>query len=229
MIVFRIASVLSFILVSARAGAYDPTSDYEVKEVQGWTVRANKKLEADADLFSKALRLLEVKLFEITRVVPPKALEELRKVPFWMEVEDARFPCACFHPSKDWLQENGYNPEKAGSVEIANAKNFLRWTLDQPWMVLHELAHAYHFRVLGENNPELIAAHAEAVKSGKYDSVLHFAGDRKRAYALENPTEYFAELSEAYFGANDFYPFVRSELKEHDAKGFELLKKLWGG
>ena len=25
--------------------------------------------------------------------------------------------------------------------------------------------------------------------------------------------EYFAELSEAYFGTNDFYPFVRGELQ----------------
>jgi hypothetical protein len=82
--------------------------------------------------------------------------------------------------------------------------------------------------VLGEQNAELSAAHAEVVKGGKYDAVLHFSGTRKKAYALENATEYFAELSEAYFGTNDFYPFVRSELKEHDPRGYELLKKLWG-
>ncbi len=207
---------------------FDPTPSYSVKDVQGWTVRVNRKLEAEPELCSKALRLLEVKLYDIARVVPERALAELRKVPFWMELEDARFPCACFHPSREWLAEHGYNPEKAGAVEIANARNFLRWTLDQPAMVLHELAHAYHFRVLGEQNAELSAAHGEAAKGGKYDAVLHFSGTRKRAYALENPTEYFAELTEAYFGTNDFYPFVRSELKEHDPRGHELLKKLWG-
>jgi hypothetical protein len=39
--------------------------------------------------------------------------------------------------------------------------------------------------------------------------------------------EYFAESSEAFFGKNDFYPFVRSELKQHDPEMFELLKTLW--
>ena len=39
--------------------------------------------------------------------------------------------------------------------------------------------------------------------------------------------EYFAEASEAYFGTNDFYPYVRSELAEHDPALFELLGKFW--
>jgi hypothetical protein len=40
--------------------------------------------------------------------------------------------------------------------------------------------------------------------------------------------EYFAETSEAYFGTNDCYPFVRAELKPHDPRMYELLGKLWG-
>ena len=39
--------------------------------------------------------------------------------------------------------------------------------------------------------------------------------------------EYFAELSESYFGTNDFYPFIRAELKVHDPRGFEVLKAAW--
>jgi hypothetical protein len=39
--------------------------------------------------------------------------------------------------------------------------------------------------------------------------------------------EYFAEASEAFFGKNDFHPFVRSELKQNDPEMFVLLKKLW--
>jgi len=45
--------------------------------------------------------------------------------------------------------------------------------------------------------------------------------------ALTNQMEYFAEQSEAFFGTNDFYPFVRSELERHDPRMFALLKKLW--
>ena len=48
------------------------------------------------------------------------------------------------------------------------------------------------------------------------------------AYALNNPQEYFAESTEAYFGVNDFYPFVRAELKEHDPDMSSLMQTLWG-
>jgi hypothetical protein len=58
--------------------------------------------------------------------------------------------------------------------------------------------------------------------------VLYFPGETKRAYAMNNDQEYFAELSEAYFGTNDFYPFVRAEIKEHDPEMLKVLGKLWG-
>ena len=53
-------------------------------------------------------------------------------------------------------------------------------------------------------------------------------GRKVRAYAAENEKEYFAESTEAYFGSNDFFPFVRAELKEHDPKMYDLLEKVWG-
>ncbi len=39
--------------------------------------------------------------------------------------------------------------------------------------------------------------------------------------------EHFAEASEAFFGTNDFYPFVRAELRRHDPGMYALLEKLW--
>ena len=33
---------------------------------------------------------------------------------------------------------------------------------------------------------------------------------------------------EAYFDRNDFYPFVRAELKEHDPVLHDLLEEIWG-
>ena len=47
-------------------------------------------------------------------------------------------------------------------------------------------------------------------------------------YALTNAKEYFAELSEAYFGRNDFYPFTRKELEKHDPAGYRLMRETWG-
>ena len=48
-----------------------------------------------------------------------------------------------------------------------------------------------------------------------------------RAYALANPQEYFAECTEAFFGHNDFFPYTRAVLKQHDPEMFGLLEKLW--
>ena len=44
---------------------------------------------------------------------------------------------------------------------------------------------------------------------------------------MTNAMEYFAELTEAYFGVNDFYPFNRSELQRHDPEMAKLLSKVW--
>ena len=209
---------------------YDPTSHYDKQQVQGWTVLVNRDLLADhAETAEAALELLRVKLYEIERVVPGGAVAELKQVPIWLEVRDkrGRHPCACYHPSRGWLRSHGYNPAKAKAMEIANAAAFLEWTKQQPWMVLHELAHAYHDRVLGFEHEEIAAAWDKAKSGGKYDQVLRWSGKMTRHYALNNPKEYFAEATEAYFGVNDFYPFVNAELKQHDPDMHELVGKLW--
>ena len=123
-----------------------------------------------------------------------------------------------YHPDAGWLKEHGMNPDKAKCVELAGAE-FLRWTIDQPWMVLHELAHAYHDQFLGGfNNAEIRDCFDQANKEKLYDSVSRINNRTETAYAKTNPMEYFAEQSEAFFGANDFFPYVRSELERHDPR-----------
>ena len=219
-----------FLLFLVGAGpAYEPTTDYHQQTVEGWLVYVSSAFDKDHQVeHDKSLALLRVKLFDITRVVPAPALAELRKVPIWLEVADRKTTCMCYHPSRQWLIDNDLNPDKARSVEIANTKRFLTWSLAQPWMVLHELSHAYHDRVLGFENPEIKAAYDQAVSSHKYESILYFNGKTVRAYALTNAKEFFAENSEAFFGTNDFYPFVRAELQSYDPVTYQLLRKMWG-
>ena len=40
--------------------------------------------------------------------------------------------------------------------------------------------------------------------------------------------EYFAEATEAYFGTNDYYPFIRPELELFDAGGARAVEAAWG-
>ena len=42
--------------------------------------------------------------------------------------------------------------------------------------------------------------------------MLFVAGGKVRHYALTDHKEFFAEMSESYFGSNDFFPFNRAEL-----------------
>ena len=112
---------------------YTPTTGYTVKEIEGWRVLVNKELLSDHnDLAEDVLKLLSHQLYQIARIVPDEALKEIRNVPIWVEYNAPRHRCMCYHPSEQWLRNNGFNPEKARSVEIANSENFLKWTLTSP-------------------------------------------------------------------------------------------------
>lgn len=203
-------------------------ADYAPRDVRGWTVQVERGLERTED-GKRALELLDAKLFDVARAVPADALAKLRRVPFWLSKDDSAAPCSCYHPSPEWLKEHGHDPRKAKGVEITNAARFVEWSAQQPSMVLHELAHAYHDRELGFDHAG-VRAELERVKASKaYESVLHWNGTREKAYALENEQEFFAEASEAWFGTNDFWPFVRAEVLESQPELAALLKEVWGG
>jgi hypothetical protein len=214
---------------ATRASAFDEIDAYAHETIHGFTVLVHRDVEAHADEAAEMRRELRHQLHVIGETLPERPLAELRKVRIWVEWEAKPNGAAEFHPSAEWLREHGYNPAKAGDVEINNARNFVSWSRShQPSMMLHELAHAYHFRVLGYDHAAIQAAFKRAVAEGKYDEVDHVDGSRQKAYALTDAKEYFAELTEAYFGKNDFFPYERAELKSHDQEGYAVLEQAWG-
>jgi hypothetical protein len=209
---------------------YSPTVDYESRRIEGWTVLVNKEfIESEPSLSDRTLTLLRSQLYQVVRRVPARAVAKLREIRIWVEERESHHPCMAYHPDAGWLRAHDMNPEKAHCVEVANARAFLTWTLEQPWMVLHELAHGYHHQFIagGFDNAEIRAAFDRAVAAKLYDSVLRISGVDGKAYAVTDPMEYFAEGSEAFFGTNDFYPFVRSELRRHDEQIYRVLERLW--
>ena len=209
---------------------FEPTGSYESRRVEGWPVLVSRRFLADDPALAAAtLKQLGAQLDQVARAVPDKPLEALRGVTIWVERDEPHHPCMAYHPDASWLRDHGMNPSKARCVEVANARNFLRWTREQPWMVLHELAHAYHHQALpaGFGNAEIRAAFDRAMAAKLYDKVLAHDGIERRAYAATDPMEYFAEATEAFFGTNDFYPFVRAELRRHDPEMDRLISKLW--
>jgi hypothetical protein len=218
-----------------RAGVAQPATNTETRELSGWTVHVSKSLRAtNAQATARALELLEAQLGEIVRNVPPAAVAQLREVPLWISPEYPGVnPRAEYHPSAIWLREHDRNPAMANAVEFTNVRIFEAETRRMPNFTLHELAHAYHNRVLpsGFENKQIKAAYEKAKTGGKYDHVEQRFGDGHtavgRAYAMSNPQEYFAESTEALFSTNDFFPFVREDLRRHDPEMFALLEKLW--
>jgi len=144
----RVSFILTAALCAGEPVPYEPTSNYEVQNIEGWAVHVNRAVMSSKDaVHAETLKELRCQLYEINRRVPKAALDRLHEVPIWVEAK-SKVKCMCYHPSEQWLRNN------------------------------HK--------------------------------------------------EYFAELSEAYFGTNDMYPFVRAELMKHDPEAHALLKKLWG-
>jgi hypothetical protein len=209
-----------------------PTARQECT-LAGWTVRIDERLLSgpDKELGQRATKLLEARLTDIVMVVAPDRLTELRKVPIVLDLTHGGLTSMQYHPSAEWLEGHGYSRELAKCVHIPDAARFTvpRHQHIQPWCVLHELAHSYHDRVLGFNEPRIKAAWDRYVASGHGDAVLLIDNPKRvRHYALTNEKEFFAEMSEAYFGVNDFFPFTNAELRDAEPEIYALLSEIWG-
>jgi hypothetical protein len=208
---------------------YTPTKDYAVRKVSGFEVLISPAAMKDKKEFDAAMKELRRQLDDMPKYMDADKLARLRKVRIWMEHRQKNSKSAAqFHVSKGWLRGNGYNPDKVNCVEISNTRFFVEWAGTQPFMVLHELAHAHHNLVLGADHAGIKSVYKQAMDRKLYDKVKHADGREQRAYAATNDQEYFAELTEAYFGKNDFFPFTRDELRKHDPVGYALMEKVWG-
>lgn len=235
----RLSLVLLLGLTASFATAAAPTErdnppkiERTEKTIEGWKILTDRRLlEGEkAELGRRVERLLEANLNELVEIMPAEALAKLRKVTIVVDLDHGKLTSMQYHPSAGWLTGHGYEADLAKKVHVPVAARYVdkNHRRVQPWCMLHELAHAYHDQVLSFDHAEIRAAYDAAKASGTYDKVLHIQGNTTKHYALTTPMEYWAELSEAYIGTNDFYPFVRSELKRHDPKAYELLEKYWG-
>ncbi|MBL8800312.1 MAG: zinc-dependent peptidase [Planctomycetia bacterium] len=204
----------------------------QVQDVEGWKVHVDRQLldGPHAELGTQALRVLAFKLYEVKQLVAPDRVEKLQRVPIFLDLSDPRLKAMQYHPSVGWLKANGHDPALARVVHLPQAADLVsRLPLNrQPMVILHELAHGYHDQVLGFDDQRIQEAWARFKDSGKYEQALHITGKQIRHYGLMNHKEFFAEMTEAYFGTNDFYPFVRAELRKELPDVYKLLEEIWG-
>jgi len=220
---FAIAALCLSLLQSSSEFEYD----YDVVKVQGWTVWVQQELIDVDTLHSDVMRLLETQLWQIKRDLPPAVVARLRMVPIRMHLDREGCAGGVYHPSSGWLHQNGFPGAWTKNVEFGNAENFLAWSRQQPAMVMHELAHAWHDQVWGFENPEVEALLDRVRDSGKLHPTLYITGGEVSSYAMTNSAEFFAEMSEAWWATNDAYPFVRGEVMRDFPEVAELMQRFW--
>ena len=224
-------ALLAYLLTGGAVHAADKPAARTDRMLEGWTVRVDDRLLTgpDAPLGTRSLRFLEAKLSDIVAVVPADKLPKLRAVAIVLDLSHGDLKSMQYHPSAGWLTGHGYAADLAKCVHIPRAADLpvKRNVAEQPWVILHELAHAYHDQVLGFDEPRVDEAFKAYKKSGRGDATLLHDGRKVKHYALTNRMEFFAEMTEAYFGVNDFFPFNRAELKATEPEVEELLTHVW--
>ncbi|MBI1915193.1 MAG: hypothetical protein HYS12_10710 [Planctomycetes bacterium] len=214
----------------------DLAPGYKTRLIEGFTVLLSKETLANADSSTyerKPLEVLEMELKTLTRIMPARALNILRTVRIWVdwseskEVTNGRMGSALavyYGGHQLAMLRKGEHPLRAKSVSILQMKAL---TLEhQPkrdsgrCVILHEVAHAVHFELLGgNNNLQIKAAFKQAMERKLYDPKM---------YVATNEAEFFAELSCAYFGQLHHYPRNRADLKKHDPVSYKLMESVWG-
>ena len=206
---------------------FDPVE----RNIEGWTVEIDPQLldGQHAELGARALAMLANHFQRIAILVPEDRLAQLRQIGVWIEYRHPTLGAMQYHPSRGWLERHGHDPRLTKKVHITRAAQLFDrdQMLKHPAVIPHELAHGFHDQFLGFDEPRIVAAYEKAKASGTYEEVLLYNGRRVRHYAMTNHKEYFAEGTEAFFYRNDFYPFVRAELQEHDPELHDLLLDIW--
>jgi hypothetical protein len=198
---------------------------FNVENIDGWKIIVNKDIKKDK-AWPLAKRIISNQLFSLKRKLNDSVIHAMQKVPIYVDIEQKGKSGAEYHPSKKWLQNNGFSPLKAECIEISGISGFIRYTESQPWVLLHELMHAYHHQVLKFDHKEIIASYKEIMKTNKYKKTLYINGRTRDHYSRTNFKEYFSEAAEAYFGVNDYFPFTKAEILAYDPRICKFLATL---
>ena len=203
--------------------------DYEVFKVRGWSIHVHKEYASgDKTVLENAMKNVDIQLGHVETLIPEKAVAKLRKIPIWISPGRHK---AEYHWSRQWVVSHDRPAEMTHSVQITNISILRRTRPTGPWVLMHELAHGYHDReVSREDNKAIAEAYKSALAKGLYQKVLHTnrgRGKYVKAYAATRMQEYFAENTEACFGVNDFYPFVKAELQDYDPAICEIIERVY--
>ncbi len=220
-----LSAALVLLLAAAVADAYEPTSRYELEDIEGWQVYVHRDLLPGGkhrEVGAPALRQLKYGLAKTRQMVADGPLEKLQAVRIWLEVDSTngkhgRTSAYQYHPDLDWLEEMDFHPKKQKCVEFGSAAGLAkRSDFKTVQVTMHELAHAYHDQILAFDHPDVLAAHQRAREDGKYPP--------KDWVVRANHKEFFAGLTTRYFESEE----RRKEIVQRDPVFAKELQQYWG-
>lgn len=222
-------------------GEFKPTSefDFEVEgyinfNVEGFHVLLEDQLnELGSDVSDDILSVIQQDLNIVLNLDFNKEIISMFKSVRIFVDKESTSGAAYYAPKiKEYTPDSIFFPTNGGIV-ISNIGNYRAWSIqNQPFIMLHELAHAYHDQVLDFDNQLVFDAYNNAIDNGLYKYVLYNGGygnifTQEFAYAHGSHIEFFAEVTEAYFGRNDYYPFDYNDLQVYDSLTFSMIETVW--
>jgi hypothetical protein len=155
---------------------------YTTMRIEGFTVFVSDETRAhlnDAKFERKPLEVLELELKGLGRVMPPKMLKVLQTIKIFVEWDDPESKPknggTGVAVARYWYDAGrgmgmalgGRDPRKANNIEILNMA-FLtgKWQpgkTSEQIVLLHEMCHAIHSHLLGNDNVAIKAAYSQAM------------------------------------------------------------------
>ena len=195
-----------------------------VKQIRGWKVHNDPSMKGHRILAEKADSTLNFELGVIEQRIPASVIGELKEIPIWLSLNSHSGKVLHLYQSAaNWAKSHpDLDPRMEGYIEI-QAPDYVNMPHDslplQKWM-----AYAYHQQSLGMHNQQV----AEAFQHAKSSRIYRVQINEQQHFPFKSSHDYFAVLSEAYFGGPLSYaPFDKARLKQMDPQGYEMIEKLW--
>ena len=210
---------------------------FRLELMHGWNVHLECVIEFERELMSKIVHELNADLQYLTTLLPTEILTRLHATQIFVVGSTQAKPtpqmrqgggAVFMNPLGSMARQKA--PELYSGAVVINADKWQDLQKYQPAVTLHELAHAWHcmnWNPCFDGATQIRSAYDAAMTSGIYDMVERNDGTQGKAYAATNDHEYFAELTEAWFWENDYYPYNREQLLVHDPLGAAVVEAAW--
>ena len=195
--------------------------------IEGFKIKLSADLAGNAGERDAALGFLQGKLREALDLLPAWTHPYARATELWVGLDERNARSAMFHIDPMTRQAprsvpfDHLHPSMWFWIVIPNIRRFREASTIYPLTLVHEFAHAYHFRALGYFQPDIKRAYDQAMAKLRIKTIE----------ATRDEYEYFAILSEAYLGGWSYtqFPFSREQLKECDPRGYNIVQQAWTG